>query len=633
MAALQTIRNHGAALVGVVGVAMLAFIMGDFLNSGSSFFNRSRENVGEVAGHNIHYTEYEKMKDQVTEFYKMRMQRNDFNEDEYAQMRNEAWNLLSSYYAFEAQAGETGLTVAADELKDMKSRQQLPAELTASCGAFIDKSLYAGMMQQKLGSLLQALVRPNSLEAKYAFDARQTTANVEYVFRPYYTVGDSLVKVSESAIKRLYNKEKSRYKQTPNRAISYVAFNIVPSEEDFAAAQELMVKLEAELRATDDVALVVNTNSDLMYDARDYSAETIPAEFKDFAFGKDAKKDAFRGLEFNAETNTYSMARIVECGYSLPDSVELKAIAPKDQEGVEDQELGWFQASQLNPDMAEKAFHTAKGGRFTVSFGLNEQEFEVLEVAKATPKAKVAILTREVTPSSRTYSVLYNQAKQFVVNNNTEDAFRAAANEAGMTIYPQYNLTKNTDKVAQLKSSRPIVRWAFEAKDGEVSDVFECGDQFIVAVLQEINDGEYRSLESVHGELSIRAMNEAKAEYIKKELKGLNTLEEMAEKMAQPIRNAENVSLSSNRFGQQGNEPAVIGAALALEPNQTSAAIEGVSGVYVVRCTAKTTAEAEYSAEDEKAQLAQRYSYSLPYQAMQILQDEAKVVDNRANFQ
>ena len=81
MASLQKIRNHGALLITIVGLAMLAFIMGDFLNSGSSFFNRSRENVATIEGQDIHYTEYEAAKDQLTDVYKIETGRTDFDEE------------------------------------------------------------------------------------------------------------------------------------------------------------------------------------------------------------------------------------------------------------------------------------------------------------------------------------------------------------------------------------------------------------------------------------------------------------------------------------------------------------------------------------------------------------------------
>lgn len=245
---------------------------------------------------------------------------------------------------------------------------------------------------------------------------------------------------------------------------------------------------------------------------------------------------------------------------------------------------------------------------------------------------KLAILAREVSPSSKTYSIIYNQAKQFIVSNNTAEALEKAAQEAGMAVVPQYNLTATTDKVGQLKSSRPIVRWAFEAKEGAVSDVFECGQQFIVAALTEINDSEYRSLESVRAELNYEALNNAKAAYIQKELKGVKSLEEAAQITGQQIQSVERVTLADSRFGNAGMEPAVIGKTLAMGENQLSEPIQGNMGVFVVKTGAANNTAEQMNAEAEKAQLAARYAY-LPYQAMQLIEEKAEVTDNRANFQ
>ena len=669
MATLQKIRNHGVLLLVIVGAAMLAFILGDFLNSGSSFFNRSRENVGTIAGHDVHYTEYEAAKDQLTEVYKIETGRSDFDEELSNQIRNQVWQMMLMDYSLRAEGKKIGLDVTQDELSELCIGEH-PHEIIAQRRAFYDETgrfnrdnlvrflasleqepenaeqaanlkqaktywmywenaVRLTYMQEKYTSLLQNLIKANSLEARFAFNARQQSTTAQYVNQPYYAVPDSLVKVSNSDIKKLYAQHKPEFKQTPNRAISYVAFDVKPSEYDYEAADKLMKELEQELKTTDDVALVVNTNSDIMYDGRDYSAATIPAEYKDFVFRKGAKPGDVSPLTF--ENDKYSIARIVEVGYNLPDSVCLKAISAK--EGQEDVELGWYKATDLNNTIAEPAFHGKRGTRFTVAQGLGEQTFEITDIAPATPKAKVAILERTVTPSSKTYSVIYNNAKQFIVNNNNEDAFRSAAAEMGMTVYPQFNLNKNTEKVGELKASRPIVRWAFEAKEGQVSDVFECGNQFIVAVLTEVNDGEYRSLESVRAELMAEATNNSKAEYIKKQLKGAATLEEAAEILDRPVQTAENVTFAAYRFGNAGNEPAVIGATMALEDNELSAPVQGRSGVFMVKAGTKTTAEAEFNEEMEKQQLVGRVAYSIPYQAISLIQEKADIVDNRANFQ
>jgi peptidyl-prolyl cis-trans isomerase D len=666
MASLQKIRNHGALLIAIVGLAMLAFILGDFLNSGSSFFNRSRENVGVIEGQKVHYTEYEAAKDQLTEVYKIETGRSDFDEDTYAQIRNQVWNMYVMDYTLRAQAEKIGMDITTDELSELcvgenvhqiirgrrafmdengqfsrdavksliraineggeDAEQNANLQQAKSYWLYWEKAVRISYMQEKYSSLLQHLLKANSLDAEYAFDARQKGVSAEYVMQPYYAVADSLIKVSDSDLKKLYKQHKEEYKQTPNRAIKYIAFDIVPSEDDFKAAQDLMVNLQEEFKTTEDVSLVVNTNSDIMYDGRDYSEETVPAQFKDFAFAKGAKAGDCTEILF--ENNTYSMARIMQAGYSLPDSVELKAIV----EDGEDQELGWFKAADLPKNIAEPAFAGKRGGRFTVAQGMGEQTYEIMELGKPTPKVKLAILAREVTPSSKTYGIIYNNAKQFIVENNNAEALEAAAQEAGMAVVPQYNLTKTTDKVGQLKASRPIVRWAFEAKEGQVSDVFECGQQFIVAALTEVNDGDYRPLEAVRAELTYEATNNAKFAYIEKQLKGAESLEKAAEITGQRVQNVERVSLADNRFGTAGMEPAVIGKAVAQSEGELSEPIQGNMGVFMVKTGAANNLEAEYNAEAEKAQLASRYAY-LPYQAMQLLEDKAEIVDNRANFQ
>jgi len=665
MASLQKIRNHGALLITIVGLAMLAFILGDFLNSGSSFFNRSRENVGVIEGQKIHYTEYEAAKEQLTEVYKIESGRSDFDEDTYAQIRNQVWNMYMMDYSLRAQAQKIGMDVTRDELTELCIGNNIH-QIIRSRRAFFDengqfsrdavvnllqainngsedgdnanlkqaksywmyweKAVRISYLQEKYTNLLQHMLKANTLDAEFAFNARQNGVSAEYAMQPYFTVADSLVKVNESDIKKLYAQHKPQYKQTPNRAIKYVAFDIKPSADDFKAAETLINSLQEEFKTAEDVSLVVNTNSDVMYDGRDYSIETVPAEFKDFAFAKGAKEGQCTEILF--DNNTYAMARIMKAGYSMPDSVELKAIV----EDGEDQELGWFKAAELPKNIAEKALVGKRGSRFTVAQGMGEQTFEILEIGKPTPKVKLAILAREVTPSSKTYSIIYNQAKQFIVNNNNSEALENAAKEQGLAVVPQYNLTATTDKVGQLKGSRAIVRWAFEAKEGQVSDVFECGQQFIVATLTEVNDGEYRPLESVRAELTYEARNNAKAEYIAKELKGVESLEAAAEKMHQSIQSVGRVSLSDSRFGSAGMEPAVIGKALAQGENVTSAPIKGNMGVFVVRTGAANNLTGDFVAESEKAQLASRYTY-LPYQAMQLIEDHAEVKDNRANFQ
>lgn len=669
MATLQKIRNHGVLLLVIVGVAMLAFIMGDFINSGSSFFNRGRENVGEIAGHKVHYTEYESAKDQLTEVYKIESGRTDIDEDLSVQIRNQVWQMMLMDYTLREQADKIGMDVTNEELSNLCIGEN-PHQLIRQRRAFYDetgsfnrfalinflnsinqeaadaeqaanlkqartywlyweKAVRLTYMQEKYTDLISKLVGANDLDAKYAYDARQTTVDVQYVEQPYFAVPDSVVTVTNGDLKKLYAQHKEEYKQTPNRSIEYVSFAITPSEEDFADVERVMQSLEQDFRTRKDVENVVNANSDILYDGRDYSIDDIPAEYKEFAFGKNAKKDDCTGITF--ADNTFSIARIMDCGYNKSDSVQLRLLA--NGEGSEDVELGWFRANEIQKDVAVPAFNGKKGETFTVASGMGEQTFKIVDKSVPTPKVKLAILTRTVGASSKTYSILYNKAKQFIVNNGTEDKFRSAAAEQGLTIMPAYALSENADKVADLKNSRPIVRWAFEAKEGQVSDVFECGNQFVVAMLTETHDGEYRTLEDVRAELVMEATNNKKAEYIMAQWNGITTLSEAAKVFDTEIKTAEGVSLASYRFGAAGIEPSVIGHALAMADNTTSQAIKGNMGVYMLQIGEKQTATGEFNAAQEIQQLDMRVAYSIPYQAITLMESKAKVEDNRSRFQ
>lgn len=667
MATLQSIRNHGTILLVVVGIAMLAFILGDFLNSGSSFFNKNRENVAEIAGHQVHYTEYEAAKEQLTEVYKFEYGRSDFNEEMTLYIRNQVWQTMLMNYTLSDQTEKIGMDITEDELSELCMGQK-PHAIIAQHRAFCDETgkfyrdalvnflanleqepetaeqaevinqyknywqywenaVRSQYLQEKYTTLLSKMITANNIDAKYAYQARQETVNLQYVQQPYYAVADSLVKVTENDLKTLYNQKKEQYKQTPNRSIEYVTFPIVPSTEDFADAERLMKSLESDFRTKEDIAAIVNGNSDILYDGRDYSIETIPAEYKEFAFDKNTKKGDCTELAF--ANDTYSIARVMDCGYKTVDSVKLAEIVNN-----EEQEIGWRALSAIATQIAEPAASGKKGSTFTVANGTEERTFKILDKSKATPKVKLAILERKVSASSKTYGTLYNQAKQFIVANNNADSLHQAAFAQGFSTIPVYALDKNADKVNDLKNSREIVRWAFEAKQGQVSDVFTCGDQFVVAALTEVKDGEYRPIEDVRAELIITATNNKKAEYIKNQLKDVTTLEAAAELFDTEVKSAENISLASYRLGAAGIEPAVIGTALALEANTLSTPVKGNNGVYLLTVDAKHVAEGQLNAATEINNLNMRTSYMYPPQALLgLIIEKADIVDNRARFQ
>lgn len=362
MAVLEKIRSKGVLLIGAVGLALLAFIVGDFLNSGSSYFNKSKETVAKIVGEDINIKDYTASIDQMTEVYKIETGKSELNEEMMTQLRTSVWESMVNEKILNAEAKKLGLAVSKEELSDrcignnihpliqqrrtfagengqfsrpllvqfLNSLEQAPANeemkqqlaKAKSYWMFWEKTVKNSILQEKYTALISKAVVANSLDAKMSYQDRKTSVDVAYVVQPYYTVSDSAVSVSKSEIKDRYNKQKEQYKQDANCSVNYVAFEIKPLKEDYKEAEAWINKLSAEFKTTDDVVGLVNSNSDVMYNGQNYSVATVPANLKAFAFS--GKTGDIVGPMFANET--YTMARIMQSGIMQSDSVKLRHI-------------------------------------------------------------------------------------------------------------------------------------------------------------------------------------------------------------------------------------------------------------------------------------------------------------------
>ena len=241
MAVLDKIRSKGVLLVGAVGLALLAFIVGDFLNSGSSYFNKSKETVAKIVGEDINIKDYTASIDQMTEVYKIETGKSELNEEMMTQLRASVWESMVNEKILNAEAKKLGLAVSKEELSDrcignnihpliqqrrtfagengqfsrpllvqfLNSLEQAPANeemkqqlaKAKSYWMFWEKTVKNSILQEKYTALISKAVVANSLDAKMSYQDRKTSVDVAYVVQPYYTVSDSAVTVSKSEIK------------------------------------------------------------------------------------------------------------------------------------------------------------------------------------------------------------------------------------------------------------------------------------------------------------------------------------------------------------------------------------------------------------------------------------------------
>jgi peptidyl-prolyl cis-trans isomerase D len=704
MAVLDKIRSKGVLLVVAVGFALLAFIIGDFLNSGSSYFNKSRETVGEIAGEDINIKEFTAAIEQMTEVYKIETGKTDLNEEMTAQIRAQVWETMVSDKILNDEAKKIGLAVSADELSDrlignnphqlilqrrafagdngqfsrprlvqfLNSLEETPTSeemrqqiaQARSYWLFWEKTVKTSMLQEKYTALISKTVTVNSLEAKMAFQDKKESVDVAYVLKPYYTLSDSAVKVTDSELKDRYNQQKEKFKQEANCGINYISFSINPLKEDFADAEKWMNKLSAEFKTTTDVVGLVNSNSDVMYDGRNYSRKTVPANLQAFAFGGQTG-DVIGPLFVN---NTYTMARIMQAGIMQSDSVKLRhiflakndeakadslvaairggadfaALAQKysavKQTAAKGGEIGWLQegVAGIDKELTTTAFTKSANEVFTLKNAQGTQILQVMEKTAPRSKVKLAILERKVVPSSKSYSKIYNEAKQFAAQDLNLESFEKSAKEKGFVVRPALDIFKTADKIADIKQSRQIVKWAFNAKVGKVSDVFDCGSQFVVAIVKELNKKGYRPFEKVSDQLKAEIIKDKKAELIIADLKAqlakVNSLEALAGVLHDSVKVSPSVNFASFQFGVFGPEPTVIGKVSVAPINKVSSPVKGNAGVFVFRTSNKKVNPITYNAKMEAMQLNSRMSYSLPYMILQDLKDKADIVDNRLNF-
>ena len=703
MATLQSIRNRGVLLAIIIGIALLAFIIGDFLNSGSTLFQQSKRNIAEVAGDKIDIEVYQKAIEQMNTVYKIEYGRTDFNENELAQMRTQVWESLINEKILALEAKKMGLTVSEEELTDrligknihpmimqrrafadpqsgqfsknsllqfynsvfsddVSQQDQEQLQEARSYWLFWENAVKSSILQEKYIALIGKAVGVNKLEAKFNYDARKMTGDVNYIVQPYTAITDSTVKVADSEIKALYEKRKDLFKQEENRSISYVSFEVTPLQEDFKEAETWIAKVSEEFKTTEDVVGLVNAESDISYTGENYSQQTVPANLREFAFCN--SNGAIFGPLF--QNNTHTMAKIMESGIMESDSVKLRMIVLQPNEdkkadsivnaikagasftdmvtkhsipqaAANGGEVGWVTKNMVGKEIADPAFSKGTNEIFKVSSAQGTQIFQIMEKTPARSKVKLAILERKVTPSNQSYGKIFNEAKEFAAGSTDSKKFEELAKQKGYVVRPSVGLLKSTDQVDAIPQSRQVVRWAFENKKGSTSDVFDCDrNTYVVATVTEVNPKGFRSLAQVTPQLKAEIIKDKKAETLKKQLSEAltknPTLEGLATTLGTVVKLAPAVNFASFQFGDAGPEPYVIGKASATADFKVTTPLKGETGVFVVQPLTRTADTTPFDATIEAAQLDGRTSQTLPYIIMQKLKEKYNVIDNRFNY-
>ena len=659
MAVLETIRvKFGIVITVLIAVALLSFIIDPTTLQSVSSSMSSKYDVGNIDGKAVSYNDFQAELDKFTTINEISTGSSAQNEEQQQQIRNAAWQSLIDQYLFIKNAKKAGLEVGEEEMLAMMSGEMDSPVFTQNPTFYNENGVFSKerllefvdyVSTDETGRLkmfwdyLQNTAMTQEYYAKYMslfnqsnFDnplmlAEQVadnnnTFNVEFVMVPFGYAKDTTIVVSDKEIKNYYDSHKKFYKQNASRDIEYVVFEVVPSADDIAAANQALTEVYDEFVSTDNVKAFLLANSDRQYDAHWYKEgelNSVASVVNDYAFGKD--KGVSKVL---SEGDSFYAVRVIESA-NVPEQVYVK-FAPANSENVDSllnvAEPQWIPQTPGFEDLMV----VKKGNKATV----NGLVFQVLDTKDVAPRKRVAVLEKKAVAGKEAVNNYYSKANALAtMSAGKYNSFRAAVDSLGVYAHPVNKMLESADRLGAVEDTKEVTRWAFEAKKGQVSNIITVNNNyFIVAALKGIHKEGYTPVSEVSSQISNLLYNEKRAEKraaeIAEQIAGLETMEAVAEALGTTVSTKDGISFSS--MNSQGLDPKFIGAASVAEDGKICGPVAGNIGVYVYKVTGRETG-AFFTEDDAKTRNAQMAQYS-SQMVVPTMMDDADVKDNRARF-
>lgn len=542
---------------------------------------------------------------------------------------------------------------------------------------FVEKNLRTQLLAQKYQSLLANCVLSNKVEAKMAFNEENEEAQIQLASIAYNTIKDADIKVTDEELKAKYEELKPAFRQQQEtRDVKMVDVQVKASATDRAQLQKDMAGYQKQLAAAADPTQVVSkSGSMIQYIALPVSGKAFQ-QYPDIASKIDSMAVGTTGVVENTKDNTYNIVRILS-RTELPDSVEFRQIqvggktleaarasadsiqkalaAGGDFQAIakrygQDSTTTWFtgamyeQASTMSQDnraYIEALLNGAVGSTQNIELTQGNVVIQVLSRKAMKSKAVAAVIKKEIRFSDNTYSKAYNRFSQFVTQSQASLAdLQKHATKFGYTVQDLNDFATSSHTVGNVGGSgiRDAIKWIFEAKEGQVSQLFEAGkenDHLLVLCMTKIHPQGYRPWDDAQVKeiLKREVIRDKKAEMIMAKLKGVNSIAAAQAKGAK-VSTVNQITFAAPAFIQATGaaEPALSGAVAATAQGKfCSAPVKGNAGVYVFQVVKKQMRPAKYN-EEQQIQMCRQRAMQYMGNFMQDLVFGAGVVDNRYLF-
>jgi peptidyl-prolyl cis-trans isomerase D len=529
----------------------------------------------------------------------------------------------------------------------------------------------------KYGAMMTAAAYyPTWMQEKDAAEEKNF-ATISYVAVPFNEISDSAVVVKDEEINSYVAKHKAMFKQEAGRTISYVTFSQNPSASDSANAKKIVEDLKAGFAADTSASAYIARNSSVV----DYVDDYLPLSRIQSAV-KDSMVKYGAGVVSGpyVDGQNYSIAKVIGTK-QLPDSVKARhiLIGTRDPQSgaelmvdsvaskladsilaavksgadfgmlamkystdpgskVKAGDLGTFGYGTMVAEFNTYAFTKPVGekGKVKTQFG-----YHIIEVTKQDnfkPAYKIAILAKPILPSDETINAASLAATKASANKSAKDLADYASKNGLQIVELPTVLKENDFSVGQMQDARSLVKWAFEAKKGAVSDPIVIGDDFVVATVNKTFEEGTQDAATARPMAEAAVRNQKKGEIIAAKItKAGSTVETAATAYGKQVQMAgsdSSITMSGTIINGIGNEPKVIGAAFNKESlTKATAPIIGTSGVYVIKTTAvlpKAEATAEQKAAKATAKLQAIKGQGSNW--FEGLRKQADIKDQRSKF-